>query len=92
MTVPRTIKLFDGRTSFGGDHSAVLCVDTHDRLAFIGKAVRIYTNGFVNHKTLAFGVTESMCFGVLGSTSPVEKQCKGIYKKRLPRERKPLNK
>ena len=88
----RAIEGFDGRTSFGGDHSAVGCVDTHDRLALVREAVRIYSNRFVNHKTLAFGVTESMCFGVLGSTSPVEKQCKGIYKKKLPRERKPLNK
>ena len=91
MTVPCAVQRFDGRTSFSGDHSAFGGVDTHDRLAFIGKAVRIYTNGFVNHKTLAFGVTEPNGISASGG-SPVEKQCKGIYKKRLPRERKPLNK
>ena len=81
MSVMRAIEGFDSRTSFGGDPSAVLCVDTHDRLALVREAVRIYSNRFVNHNTLAFGD------GLFS-----EKQCKGIYKKWLPYKRKPIKK
>ena len=55
MSAMRTEQGFDSRTSLGGDHAAVLCVDTHDRLALVRETVRIYSNRFVNHKTLAFG-------------------------------------
>ena len=81
MTVPCAVQRFDSRASFGGDHAAVLCVDTHDRLALVREAVRIYSNRFVNHNTLAFGD------GLFS-----EKQCKGIYKKWLPYKRKPIKK
>ena len=51
MPVPRAVQRFVCWTSFGGDHSTVGSVDTHNRLALVCKTVRINRNRFVNHNT-----------------------------------------
>lgn len=71
MTVPCAEQRFDDWTSFSGNHSAFGGVDTHDRLALICKAVRIYTNGFVKHNTLhSFFICRNV-------RSLAEMRCKG---------------
>ena len=41
------------RTTFGGKHAAVLRVDAHSRPALVREAVRIHTDGLVNHSSNA---------------------------------------
>ena len=86
MSIPRAVQRFVCWTSFGGNHSTALRVDTHNRLALVCKTVRIYRNRFVNHNT------QHSVFYMPQRAVISEMQCKVRDKKRLPIKRKPIKK
>ena len=69
------------RAAFGGKHAAVLRVDAHSRPALIGEAVRIHTDGLVNHNNTRFRgyerwVSDTLVLGGCRASRP-ESECKG---------------